>query len=56
MVHCTDVVYFFPFLAALSLWYVLISSSRLLLDLFMTMPLQFGGGYYKKGRERFGGS
>jgi len=41
MVRCTDAVYFFPSLAALSLCCVLISSSRLLLDLLMTTRLQF---------------
>lgn len=53
MVHCTDVVYFFPFLAALSLWYVLISSSRLLLVLLMTTRLQFS--FQKKKKKRFWG-
>lgn len=54
MVHCTDVVYFFPFLAALSLWYVLISSSRLLLVLLMTTRLQFS--FQKKKKKEILGS
>lgn len=55
MVHCTDVVYFFSFPAALSLWYVLISSSRLLLGLLMIVPLQFRvffKQFFKKHNKR----